>query len=145
MGQTTTTITITNAPELDVDELAEIADGHVYDTTAWTDEDGTHHVQGNSKWMPDEWISAVVSLTEDLPEAITTVDEEWDTRDADESGQTISRYRAGALLPQAAQVNGLVPGDLPTAIAKVRAALAGDGDVTETVTWLLDGLEGTRV
>lgn len=144
MGQTTS-ITITNAPELTAAQLAEIADGHVYDTTAWTDEDGTHHVQGNSKWMPDELISAVVNLTEALPEATTTVDEEWDNRDADEPGQTISRYRAGALLPQASQVNGLVPGDLPTAIANVRAALAGDGDVTESVTWLLDGLDGTRV
>lgn len=144
MGQTTT-ITITNAPELTAAQLAEIAEGHVYDTTAWTDDDGTHHVQGNSKWMPDEFISAVVSLTAALPEATTTVDEEWNTRDADEPGQTISRYRAGALLSQASQVNGLVPGDLPTAIANVRAALAGDGDVTETVTWLLDGLDGTRV
>lgn len=144
MGQTTT-ITITNAPEITDEQLTEIAEGHVYDTTAWTDEDGTHHVQGNSKWMPDQWISAVVSLTETLPKATTTVNEEWDTRDADEPGQTITRYRAGELISQATQVNGLVPGDLPTAIANVRAALASDGDVTESVTWLLDGLDGTRV
>lgn len=46
MGQTTT-ITITNAPELTAAQLAELAEGHVYDTTAWTDENDTHHVQGN--------------------------------------------------------------------------------------------------
>ncbi len=40
MGQTTT-ITITNAPDLTAEQLAELADGHVYDTTAWTDE-GRH-------------------------------------------------------------------------------------------------------
>lgn len=101
-------------------------------------------MQGNSKWSPEEFFSAVVSLTEDQSEATTTVSEEWDNRDADEQGQTITRYRAGALLSQANQVSGLVPNDLPTAIAGVRAALAGDGDIAESVTWLLDGLDGER-
>ena len=83
-----------------------------------------------------------MSLTSDLPAAVVTVHEEWDTRDADEPGQTITRYRGGTLLSQATQVNGLVPDDLPSAIADVRAALA---TAAEKVAWLLDGLDGARV
>lgn len=140
MGQSTT-ITITNAPELNAKQLGEIAADHVTDSTAWTDDDGTHHVEGHSKWTPDGFISDVLSLTSDLPAAGATVNEEWDTRDADEPGQRITRYLGGTFLSQATQVTGLVPDDLPTAIADVRAALAM---VTEKTAWLLDGLDGAR-
>lgn len=141
MGQFTT-ITITNAPELNTEQLGEIAENHVNDSSAWTDDDGTHYVEGHSKWTPDEFISNVLSLTSDLPTAIATVNEEWDSRDADEPGQTITRYRGGELLSQATQVNGLVPNDLPAAIAEARAALT---TATEKVAWLIDGLDGVRV
>lgn len=144
MGQYTT-ITIKNAPELHASQLGEIAVNYVDDWSAWTEDDGSHHVHGNSKWSPEEFISEVVALTEGLSAALATVHEEWDTRDADEPGQTICRYRAGTLISEATQINGLVPNDLPTAISKVRAAIAGDGDITESVSWLLDGLDGTRV
>ena len=140
MGQSTT-ITITNAPELNAKQLGAIAADHVTDSTAWTEEDGTHHVEGHSKWTPDTFISDVLSLTSDLPAAGATVNEEWDSRDADEPGQRITRYLGGTFLSQATQVTGLVPDDLPTAIADVRAALAM---VTEKTAWLLDGLDGTR-
>lgn len=140
MGQSTT-ITITNAPELDAKQLGEIAADHVTDSTAWTEDDGTHHVEGHSKWTPDGFISDVLSLTSDLPAAGAIVNEEWDTRAADDPGQRITRYLGGTFLSQATQVTGLVPDDLPTAIADVRAALAM---VTEKTAWLLDGLDGTR-
>ncbi|WP_047523117.1 hypothetical protein [Microbacterium sp. ZOR0019] len=140
MGQVTT-ITITNAPELSAEQLGEIASNHVNDSCAWTEDDGTHRVEGHSKWTPDTFISDVLSLTSDLPAAGATVNEEWDTRDADEPGQRITRYLGGTFLSQATQVTGLVPDDLPTAIADVRAALAM---ATEKTAWLLDGLDGTR-
>lgn len=142
MGQVTT-ITITNAPELNTEQLGDIAENHVYDSTALTEDDGTtHHVQGHSKWTPDEFISDVLSLTSDLPAATVIVTEEWDSRDADEPGERVTRYQGGEFVADATQVTGLVPEDLATAIADVRAALAV---VNEKTAWLLDGLSGTRV
>lgn len=137
-------ITIKNAPAITVEQLESITEDHLNDWSVWTEDNGDQRIEGSSKWSPDEFISKVVTLAEPFPEATVVVDEEWDTRDADEPGQVIRRFRAGSVISEATMVSGLVPGDLTEAISSVRAAIAGDGNLAQSAAWLADGLEGDR-
>lgn len=144
MGQFTN-ITIKNAPAITIEQLERITEDHLNDSTVSTEDNGDRHIEGSSKWSPEEFISRIVTLAEPFPEATVVVDEEWDTRDADEPGQVIRRFRAGSVISEATMVSSLVPGDLTEAISSVRAALAGNGDLARSAAWLADGLEDKRV
>lgn len=70
------------------------------------------------------------------------ISEEWDTRDADEQGETERVYVGGEYVPSLARTSGLVPVNLAERIAAVRTALTGTGDLAEAARSLADGLDG---
>lgn len=78
------------------------------------------------------------------PGARAEVFQEWDTRDADEPGQSLDVYTGGEYQAARARVSGLVPSDLAKSIADVRAALGGSGDLAAAALWLVNGLDGER-
>ena len=61
------------------------------------------------------------------PGTRSTRPKEWDTRDADEAGQSLDVYVGGEYQAARARVSGLVPTDLAAA-----------------ALWLVNGLDGTR-
>jgi len=139
-------ITIAEAPRLTEKKLLKAIGRAGLDLDdQQVDREGSEwKIYGHSKYEAEGLFDLAEDITRRHPGSRAEVSQEWDTRDADESGQTIDIYRDGEHVPAQAQVNGLVPVDLAESIAAVRAALGGTGDLAAAARWLADGLDGTR-
>lgn len=140
-------ITITGAPRLTdrkLDKTIGRSGLDLHDQDVSEDSAGTWTISGHSKYEAEGiyWLAEDVSQRH--PGSRVEVSQEWDTRDADEQGQTIDIYIDGERREDSGQMNGLVPVDLSKSIDAVRAALGGSGDLTAAALWLVDGLDGTR-
>lgn len=105
--------------------------------------DGAWVTRVETRWSSDESHRLAVDLSTRHPAARVTMTADWNDRDADLAGCTISVYLGGKHREEFGQTQGMVPNDLDQSIATVRAALTG-GDLAAAVAWLVDGLEGTR-
>lgn len=139
-------ITVTGAPHLTERkfEKAIARSGLCLSDEQVFDEGGTWKVCGNSKYEAEGLHSLADDLSARHPGARVEVSEEWDNRDADESGQSVDVYVCGERVTALGQVNGLVPVDLVQSIKAVREALGGSGDLATAALWLVDGLDGSR-
>lgn len=133
---TTGTKPLTEKKATKAADAIEIHDTEIYETDAgWT-------IAGHSKYQPDNLHTIAARLSRHG--ATVTVSEEWDTRDADTPGTTTTTYRNGEHQPQHDQETHLAPADLHAALAAVRNALDGNGDLITSSRWLVDGFDGTR-
>lgn len=140
-------ITITGAPRLTdrkLDKAIGRAGLDLHDQDVCKTGAGAWTISGHSKYEAE----GIYSLAEDVsgrhPGSRVEVSQEWDTRDADEQGQTIDVYIDGERREDSGLINGQVPVDLSKSIDAVRAALGGFGDLATATLWLVDGLDGTR-
>ena len=139
-------ITITDAPALTERKMQKAlgrAGVELSDLTLDQDAEGWK-VSGHSKYEAEGIYSLAEDITRRHPGARAEVFQEWDTRDADEPGQSLDVYTGGEYQAARARVSGLVPTDLAKTIAAVRAALGGNGDLAAAALWLVNGLDGTR-
>ncbi|KDA04525.1 hypothetical protein DC31_06470 [Microbacterium sp. CH12i] len=139
-------ITVTEAPRLTERKLSKAIDRAglcLSDEQIIEDEDGWK-VCGNSKYEAEGIYDLAADLSRRHTGACVEVLQEWDTRDADEAGQSLDVYTGGERQRARSQESGLVPVDLVQSIAAVRAALGGSGDLAAAARWLIDGLDGSR-
>lgn len=139
-------ITITEAPELTEKRLRKaIARAGLDMMDQAVDRDGEGwQITGHSKYEAEGIYDLAKDITRRHPGSRAEVLQEWDTRDADEAGQSLDVYVGGEYQAARARVSGLVPTDLAASVAAVRAALGGGGDLAAAALWLVNGLDGTR-
>jgi predicted ATP-grasp superfamily ATP-dependent carboligase len=106
---TTTTISITHGkrqskkPLPTGDVLADIIVRHAeVDMTDFsTSFGGTYnhaYFQTNSRWTLDGMVDAALAISKKYPGKIVLLNQEWDSRDADEQGEEQFEYRSGKLV-----------------------------------------------
>lgn len=139
-------ITITEAPGLTERKMQKALDRAGVDLSDLTLDQGDDgwKVCGHSKYEAEGIYRLAKDITHRHPGARAEVFQEWDTRDADEPGQSLDVYTGGEYQAARARVSGLVPSDLAKSIADVRAALDGSGDLAAASLWLVNGLDGER-
>lgn len=139
-------ITITDAPNLTEKRLQKAIDRAGLDMVDQAvDRDGEGwQITGHSKYEAEGIYRLAEAVTRRHPGSHAEVLQEWDTRDADEAGQSLDVYVGGEYQAARARVSGLVPTDLAASVAAVRAALDGGGDLAAAALWLVNGLDGTR-
>jgi len=139
-------ITITEAPGLTERKMQKALDRagvDLSDLTLDQDSDGWK-ISGHSKYEAEGIYGLARDITRRRPGARAEVFQEWDTRDADEPGQSLDVYTGGEYQAARARVSGLVPSDPAVSTAAVRAALGGSGDLAAAALWLVNGLDGER-
>lgn len=140
-------ITITGAPALTekkLDKAIARAQLSLHDLDIEQQDGERWTISGHSKYEAEGIHAIAADLTARHPGARCEVFQEWDTRDADDAGQSLDVYVGGEYQAARSRVAGLVPVDLTASIAAVTAALGGAGDLAAAARWLVDGLEGTR-
>lgn len=138
-------ITIAEAPRLTEKKLRKAIDRAGLDLDEQTVDQLADEwkVYGHSKYEAEGLANLAEDITRRHPGSRAEVFQEWDTRDADEPGQSLDVYRDGECVPERAQVSGLVPVNLAESIAAVRAALDGTGDLATAARWLAEGLDSS--
>lgn len=143
MGSTTT-VQIEGAQQLTEAKLDRaIARAGLEDVDVTELPDGSWVTRVETRWTSNESHQLAADLSTRHPAARVTVTDDWNDRDADQPGCDVSVYIGGKRREEFGQTQGMVPDDLDEAIGAVREALSG-GDLATAVTWLIDGLEGTR-
>ena len=139
-------ITITEAPRLTERKLDKAIGraGLCLSDEQIIDEAEGWKVCGNSKYEAEGIYKIAEDLSSRHPGSRVEVFQEWDTRDADEAGQSLHIFIGGENQSALGRESGLVPVDLVQSVAAVRAALDGSGDLATAARWLIDGLDGSR-
>jgi len=138
------TITVSEAPRLTEKRLLKAIARAGIDLTEQTIDERADGwvIAGHSKYEAEGLGEFGRDVSGRHPGSRVEISEEWDTRDADEQGETVCVYVGGEYVPNMARTSGLVPVNLAERIAAVRTTLTGTGDLAEAARSLADGLDG---